>query len=66
MIALPEWVKKWGYGSWVSNGDKQMYEALAIAWEALDKIKGCNSNCGDCEGCLATSAMRRITELGKE
>lgn len=62
MIALPEWVKKWGYGSWVSNGDKQMYEALAIAWEALNKVnrdKNLHDRvCGD--------AMRRITELGKE
>lgn len=71
MIALPEWIKaisKKAYhhqnGAEIFRDFEKTYEALTIAWEALDSIK-CNkrdqSVYSECE-----DVMRRIAEMGKE
>lgn len=74
MIALPEWITK------LQNKDSEAtlmeevpsgalaYEALAIAWEALENVAEDKTEfMKNRTGCAlhASDAMRRITELGK-
>lgn len=72
MSNLPKWVKKIAEECCVQQCETPLIDALAIAWEALNK---CNSPENDWEnGEIGTGstfrkitrdAMRRIEELGK-
>lgn len=62
MTALPEWIE----GAWTNGHERvahhdKLKEALAIAWEALEKIKVMGSNGSQ----TAHDTMRRIAALGE-
>lgn len=62
MTALPEWIGLTEVDNYYEN--MQLREALAIAWEALEKA---HPQCVDKTGwCEVREAMRRISDLGRE
>lgn len=61
MTALPEWVSR--CENTICEDDyEHLWQALAIAWEALELLK---TVCSNHDG-IPLNAMRRITELGKD
>lgn len=58
-MSLPKWIEELKIG----NNAGRAYDALEIAWEALEEIT--NKRCELYHGDNAADAMRRIEEMGK-
>lgn len=62
---MPKWIKEIAPHK-LSHRDLQLYQALSIAWEALERIEKDCRNCNTCGADVMTKdALRRISEAGK-
>ena len=66
-MSLPKWIEEWRKHQHAHPDSKtpDVYEALAIAWEALEEDGSGNQHVPRNDGCSTCRAMHRIQELGK-
>lgn len=65
---LPEWVEQYGKSPTLTSDEERLQKALAVAWEALAKVKGYSIMSDPYSrdtSLIMEDAMSRIRKLGE-